>query len=421
MRRWRSWATWTAAVDALRACLPRASRLDDIELVYRCYGNLSFAFGLACRYRELAETAEEGIRVCARYGPVISLASTLLSNQVTALVHLGQWAEAARLTRAALLDPAAAGIAALLHGRLAEIAVAAGDDAGADDNIAAAEQVDSDDPYVVSALAVVRADRALWRGDPVGAIAVVTAATRSVAGLDDVTPALELCGAGLRAAADLASAGRPAAVAGVVSDLDAMVQRIRPRVRQPLAEALVLLCDAECARARGADDPGVWAAAAAMNAQLERPFWHAYCLMRRGAAELHRHARESAARSLAEARDIADALGARPLAREIATLVRIGNVRLAGPAPADAGEAAGSADRWPAEDFLLTEREGEVLRLLASGATNRGIARTLFISERTASVHVSNILRKMGVGNRTQAARIAVRRGLDNDQRRAGD
>ncbi len=403
-----------AAVDALRNCLPRAIRLDDIELVYRCYGNLSFAFGLACRYRELAETAEEAVRTCARYGPVVSLASTVLNNQVTALVHLGRWAEAARLTRAALLDPAAAGVAALLHGRLAEIAVAVGADADAD--LAAAEQLGSDDPYVVSELAVIKADRAFWRGDPVEAIAVVTAAMPSVAGLDDVTPALELCGAGLRAAADVAALHRFNAVVGVVSELDEMVQQVRRRVRQPLAAALVLLCDAESARARDADDPGVWAVAAATNAQLDRPFWHAYCLMRRGAAELHRHARESAALSLAEARDIADALGARPLAGEIATLVRIGNVRLAGPAPIDAQKAQVSADRSPAEEFRLTEREAEVLRLLASGATNRGIARTLFISERTASVHVSNILRKMGVGNRTQAARIAVRRGLDSDQ-----
>ena len=350
-----------AAVDALRNCLPRAIRLDDIELVYRCYGNLSFAFGLACRYRELAETAEEAVRTCARYGPVVSLASTVLNNQVTALVHLGRWAEAARLTRAALLDPAAAGVAALLHGGLAEIAVAVGADADAD--LAAAEQLGSDDPYVVSELAVIKADRAFWRGDPVEAIAVVTAAMPSVAGLDDVTPALELCGAGLRAAADVAALHRFNAVVGVVSELDEMVRQVRRRVRQPLAAALVLLCDAESARARDADDPGVWAVAAATNARLDRPFWHAYCLMRRGAAELHRHARESAALSLAEARDIADALGARPLAGEIATLVRISNVRLAGPAPIDAQKAQVSADRSPAEEFRLTEREAEVLRL----------------------------------------------------------
>jgi DNA-binding NarL/FixJ family response regulator len=55
----------------------------------------------------------------------------------------------------------------------------------------------------------------------------------------------------------------------------------------------------------------------------------------------------------------------------------------------------------------LTAREQEVLALVADGATNRLIARALFITEKTASVHVSNILRKLGVANRTQAARVA--------------
>jgi len=60
----------------------------------------------------------------------------------------------------------------------------------------------------------------------------------------------------------------------------------------------------------------------------------------------------------------------------------------------------------------LTAREREVLALLARGRTNRQIGRTLFISEKTASVHVSNILGKLGAGSRTEAVDIAHRRGL---------
>ena len=60
----------------------------------------------------------------------------------------------------------------------------------------------------------------------------------------------------------------------------------------------------------------------------------------------------------------------------------------------------------------LTRRELEVLALLAEGRSNRQIAETLFISESTAGVHVSNILGKLGVTGRTEAAAVAFRAGL---------
>jgi DNA-binding CsgD family transcriptional regulator len=62
--------------------------------------------------------------------------------------------------------------------------------------------------------------------------------------------------------------------------------------------------------------------------------------------------------------------------------------------------------------FRLTAREQEVLALLAEGMTNMQLAEALFISERTANRHVSNIYTKLGVHNRTQAARAAVAAGL---------
>ncbi|MGH3243832.1 MAG: response regulator transcription factor, partial [Spirillospora sp.] len=60
----------------------------------------------------------------------------------------------------------------------------------------------------------------------------------------------------------------------------------------------------------------------------------------------------------------------------------------------------------------LTARESEVLRLLARGRTNREIAEELFISPKTASVHVSHILAKLGVSSRGEAAGAARDRGL---------
>jgi len=78
----------------------------------------------------------------------------------------------------------------------------------------------------------------------------------------------------------------------------------------------------------------------------------------------------------------------------VATLARWGRIDLAAPAPAP-----------PEPDPAgLTPREREVIRLLSDGLSNAEIARTLYISEKTASVHVSNILRKLGVTSRLQAA-----------------
>ena len=68
------------------------------------------------------------------------------------------------------------------------------------------------------------------------------------------------------------------------------------------------------------------------------------------------------------------------------------------------------APRRPGQS--LTPREREVLTLVAGGASNRQIARTLVVSERTARTHVSAILAKLGLVSRTQAALWAVREGL---------
>ncbi|MCU1452544.1 MAG: family ATPase, partial [Acidimicrobiales bacterium] len=76
-------------------------------------------------------------------------------------------------------------------------------------------------------------------------------------------------------------------------------------------------------------------------------------------------------------------------------------------------EAAIALARAPAVDpFGLTARERDVLALLAEGRTNREIATQLYISAKTASVHVSNILAKLDVRSRTEAAAVAHRAGL---------
>lgn len=71
--------------------------------------------------------------------------------------------------------------------------------------------------------------------------------------------------------------------------------------------------------------------------------------------------------------------------------------------------------RMPDQHKPLTEREAEVLRLIAGGRSNKEIARDLGIGEETAKSHVSNILSKLGLASRTQAALYAIRTGLVKD------
>ncbi|MFJ4724145.1 helix-turn-helix transcriptional regulator [Streptomyces luteogriseus] len=166
---------------------------------------------------------------------------------------------------------------------------------------------------------------------------------------------------------------------------------------------------AELHRAEGRSTPETWSEVVTAFEPLGRPYDLARVRYRlaesllRGAGE---DERERAAELLRLAHTVARHLGARPLADAATALGRRARLPLTpatepGPAPADPAEALG-----------LTSRERDVLRLVAAGHTNRRIAQELFISPKTASVHVSNILGKLGVSGRGEAAAVAHRLGL---------
>ena len=121
--------------------------------------------------------------------------------------------------------------------------------------------------------------------------------------------------------------------------------------------------------------------------------------------------RPQAAQALRAAHATATALGAARLRSELEALARRARIELPSSDPAPAEEAASDTSAAAAE-LGLTARELEVLEHMALGQTNRQIADELFISIKTAGVHVSRILRKLGAANRSEAGAIAHRLGL---------
>jgi len=165
------------------------------------------------------------------------------------------------------------------------------------------------------------------------------------------------------------------------------------------------VAEGELARAEGRNDPEPWSAAARVWRREGREYRLAYARLREADAWLRSGAGAAAAQEpLTEARSVAASIGARQLLEQIEALARRGRVNVG--VEGVAGD--GSFDR-----LRLTDREREVLALVAKGRTNRQVAEALFISAKTASVHVSNILTKLGVANRGEAAAEARRLGLD--------
>ena len=176
----------------------------------------------------------------------------------------------------------------------------------------------------------------------------------------------------------------------------------------PVPDAWAATFAAEAARAGGRADLTGWDAAASAWGALAEPQQEAYALVRAASAASAGGNRDAAAFRLGRAADLASRLGARPLLGQISSLARRARVDL----PALPGQQVQPAEAAP---LGLTERELEVLRLVAAGRSNRDVATELFIAPKTASVHVSNILGKLGVSSRGEAAAMAYRQHLLDD------
>nr|WP_246304781.1 LuxR family transcriptional regulator [Nocardioides thalensis] len=191
-------------------------------------------------------------------------------------------------------------------------------------------------------------------------------------------------------------ADRPAAEEHV-----ATIEAIAARLQRwgGLGEAWSVEVDAQVARFRGEEALSLFEGAVAAWERIDHVHDAAVARVGLAEAQLAAGERDAARRTGQEAAAVARRLGAAPLAAQVEELLRLGRLA-SGPRGAEA--AAG----------VLTARETEVLALLSEGRTNEQIAGELFMSPKTASVHVSRIIAKLGAANRTEAAAIARRANL---------
>ena len=226
-----------------------------------------------------------------------------------------------------------------------------------------------------------------------------------------------LCAAGLAVqtarAEQARAAGDAAAVADAVAAGRSLLDRARTAVKphsrswHPNADpnnvhirAWLAKAEAEATRLKGRSDPARWQAAVDAFS-FGDVYEVARCRWRLAEALLGSGDRERATPAAQEAYQTAARLGAAPLQAALEALGRRGRLDLGTGVPTGPKLAG------------LTPRELEVLRLLVAGKSNRQIAEALFISGKTVSVHVTNILTKLGVHSRLEAAAVARRLGLD--------
>ncbi len=414
-------------IELLRESLAIASPANDPTVAKTAYTNLGTVLEMGGFVEEALEVSLAGAASLQRYGNDLAFLIFLEVNAAAMLIELARYPEAADLLRRNVARALPGVSTVQVHVTLAHLAIRTGNlaDARRHVEIAGAEAGRITDAQFVLDLYTFPTEIAMWEGDPAAALAMAIDGFDRLVDVDDAVILGQLAIPAAHAAADLAVRARASHDSAAADDAAVAARTVIDRFRaatERLAEpdSLALgqigwrmaLCEAEHARATGDDDPARWLAVRPALAARPAPFLEGYVLWRAAEAFADRGEIGAAADPLRDAWEIASRIGAGLLVAGIETTGRRLRVSVTAPSPGtQVREEAAVLE--PADPFGLTTREREVLALVAEGYTNKRIAETLFISESTAGVHVSNILGKLGVGTRTEAAAVAVRLGLD--------
>ena len=369
------------------------------------------------RSLEQLDAALKAYRITERLGVARTYGALLLGYAAKAQFALGRWDDANRTTETGLRTGASDRAELWLSINRARLLVARGRFAAAAPLLERARALAGRlGPTEFSGpLLLAEAELGIWLGD----VDAVRSAGRS---------AIALAGAGgpadaslawlaiavVRAEADAAERdharpgrgpARPATT--VLAETEDAIRLVLARSPELAAgarsEGIRALLQAERSRLSGSSDPALWHLVVDAWDALDRPYLAAYARFREAATTLaSRGSRDTATALLRSARATAAGLGAEPLLGLIDDLARAARL--------DTSDASTPTD--PRGPHGFTAREREVLGLVVAGWTNQQIAERLFITRKTASVHVSNCMAKLGAANRGEAAAMAHRLGL---------
>ncbi|MBT2403044.1 MULTISPECIES: helix-turn-helix transcriptional regulator [unclassified Streptomyces] len=391
----------------MHAVRKRATELGLVMLAGRAHINLSSQLESMGRSREAVELAEQGVELVHK-SRLLDTEAWISGNMAESLYGLGRWDEAAEAARRTLRVGQSAAPRGAASARLSYLALARGELTEAATQLAAAyAHFGTHDTQPQHRIPLFRLAVGLAVGE--GRIADVrTEIADAIAygfPLGHHRYAWPLLLAGASAEAD--ARGLPVADAGRRAALDVLRTAAAGLATPvPLWTAHAEFLRAELRRAEERDTVADWTAVEQAIRPLERPYLLARARHRLAEALLAAgRDRDQAAALLCQAYATADGLGSRRLREDLGLLAQRARLPLGPEAP----PAPPVPDTDPAEALGLTSRERDVLRLVAAGNSNRQIAEELFISPKTASVHVSNILAKLGVAGRGEAAALAHR------------
>lgn len=391
--------------EALHRAASLATATRSLEEIHRTYANLAYVLEGAGHLAPALSAARKGSALSSALAGQLSGSSVLMINAASVLVLLGRWAEADdQLAQARASSPSQAYIAIVQ----AEADIARGRWAQAAEqlHVARGSGLFDSEPQFAGAVLAAQAELALWQRDPLPALHAVEDGLDALHGSLETACELRLCWLGARAVADARVTPSPG------PDLaERLIERVDVFRGDPVLGTFpdpathAQTCLAELARWRGEAGADLWENVASAWTALRRPYPAAYARFRAGEVALTGRDHARATKTLVTAYAESERLGAEPLRREIESLATRSRVRLVPEQP-----------RKPSPSpYGLTRREREVLAQLVLGRTNRQIARTLFISEKTAGTHVSNLMAKLGVTNRGEAAAVAHRLKLVPD------